>query len=595
MATLLWKENKMKKTLILLVVVLAGCASKNIRNLDADSQEKDLSPGCLAIKKFFSEDLSSFQDRMDQASADYQIEQWKVEANEPGASPEKMGNLFEAYQKVAYDKDILKKTVALAKSSTGVEAQCVWRRRLERAKQILETSILTQEAVIKKEKENQDQQDALSNKSNAFRIEVPGEPEPISRALLSKRIGSTEDRAQRESLFKKYNASRAEAWLKWGFRDLIKSRNAEARQAGFKNYYDYRFFRNQLNLKNYLANVKEVRTKLAPQIRKILKAMGKRYGINKVEAWDIRYLREKSASGEVNALFKDFPETEVMKVASDFYSSLGIDVVSYDFKMDLYPRPGKNTHAFAMGVVAPHVNEQGEVLASPKPDIRFLANLKKPVQWDDISTIIHELGHAIHFGEIRQPVAAFRGFGSVETEAIAMTLERMADSSEFLEDTLPKYTGVNSDALKPILSNQERSTRIEQAFVLLRQVLFSEFERAIYLNPDQDYGKLWATIFQDYWGVSLKPEYADWDVDHFVMAPVYVQNYAIGILMVQQFYESIVKEFGTAYRSKAIGDKLKAKYFGPGLEFDYLTLTKDFTGSPLTAKAALKLLEGISE
>jgi oligoendopeptidase F len=212
---------------------------------------------------------------MDQASADYQIEQWKVEANEPGASPEKMGSLFEAYQKVAYDKEILKKTVALAKSSTGVEAQCIWKRRLERAKQLLETSILTQEAVIKKEKENQDQQDALSNKSNAFRIEVPGEPEPISRALLSKRIGSTEDRAQRESLFKKYNASRAEAWLKWGFRDLIKSRNAEARQAGFKNYYDYRFFRNQLNLKNYLANVKEVRTKLAPQIRKNTQSHGK--------------------------------------------------------------------------------------------------------------------------------------------------------------------------------------------------------------------------------------------------------------------------------------------------------------------------------
>jgi len=585
----------MKKICFLSLVVLSGCVSTNVRNLDAASQEKNLSKECLGIKKFFSEELSAFQDRMDQASAEYQNEQWKVEANDPGASAEKMGSLFEAYQKVAYDKEILKKTLDLAKASAGVEAQCVWKKRLERAKQLLETSILTQDEVIKKEKENQDAQDALSNKSNAFRIEVPGEAEPISRALLSKRIGSTEDRSQRETLFKKFNSSRAEAWLKWGFRDLIKSRNAEARLAGFKNYYDYRFFRNQLDLKNYLQSVKEVRTKLAPQIRKILKAMGKRYGISKVEAWDIRYLREKSASGEVNALFKDFPETEVMKVASDFYTSLGIDVASYDFKMDLYPRPGKNTHAFAMGVVAPHVDENGEVLASPKPDIRFLANLKKPVQWDDISTVIHELGHAIHFGEIRQPIAIFRGFGSVETEAIAMTLERMADSSEFLEDILPKYTAVSTDGLKPILSNQERSTRIEQAFVLLRQVLFSEFERAIYLNPDQDYGKLWATIFKEYWGVSLKPEQADWDVDHFVMAPVYVQNYAIGILMVQQFYESILKDFGTAYRTKAIGDKLKAKYFGPGLEFDYLTLTKDFTGSALTAKAALKLLEGINE
>lgn len=585
----------MKRFILFFVVFLTGCVSQNPRNLDAAPEDKNLSQGCLAIKKFFNEELAAFQNRIDRASAEYQNEQWKVEANEPGASAQKMGTLFEAYQKVAYDKDVLKKTLELAKNSMSVEAQCAWKKRLERAKQLLETSILTKEAVIKKEKENQDKQDALSNQSNAFRIQVPGESDPISKALLSKRIGSMDDRAQRESLFKQFNAARAEAWLKWGFRDLIKSRNAEARLAGFKNYYDYRFFRNQLDLKNYLANVKEVRTKLAPQIRKILAAMGKQAGITKIEPWDIRYLREKSASGEVNALFKDFPETEVMKVATDFYSSLGIDVASYQFRMDLYPRPGKNTHAFAMGVVAPHVSEQGELLPVPKPDIRFLANLKKPVQWDDISTIIHELGHAIHFGEIRQPVAVFRGFGSVETEAIAMTLERMADSSEFLEDALPKYTAVGSEALKPILSKQERATRIEQAFVLLRQVLFSEFERAVYLNPNQDYGKLWASIFKEYWGVSIKPEQADWDVDHFVMAPVYVQNYAIGILMVQQFYESILKEFGTAYRSKAIGDKLRAKYFGPGLEFDYLTLTQNFTGSPLTAKAALRLLEGISE
>jgi len=585
----------MNRALLLSLVFLAGCVSQNPRNLDTAVQEKNSSQACLSIKTFFNDELSAFQDRMDAASAEYQEEQWKVEANEPGASTQKMGDLFEAYQKVAYDKAILNKTLELVKNSKNVETDCKWKRRLGRAKQLLETSILTDEAVIQKEKENQQKQDTLSNQSNGFRVEVPGESEPVSKALLSKKIGSTEDRSQRESLFKQFNSARADAWLKWGFRDLIKSRNAEAKAAGFKSYYDYRFFRNQLDLKNYLKNIKEIRTKLAPKIQKILKAMGKRYGINKVEPWDIRYLREKSASGEVNALFKDFPETEVMKVASDFYSSLGTDVASYQFKMDLYPRPGKNTHAFAMGVVAPHVNEQGEVLSTPKPDIRFLANLRKPVQWDDISTIIHELGHAIHFGEIRQSVAAFRGFGSVETEAIAMTLERMADSSEFLEDALPKYTSVSLEALKPVLSKQERATRIEQAFVLLRQVLFSEFERAIYLNPDQDFGKLWSAIFKDYWGVTLKPEHADWDVDHFVMAPVYVQNYAIGILMVQQFYDSILKEFGTAYRSKAIGDKLKAKYFAPGLEFDYLTLTQDFTGQPLTAKAALKLLEGINE
>jgi len=585
--------NRMVWTLSL---VLVGCVGQAPRNVDADLNSRvALSADCAKIKKFFDEDLTQFQNRIDRASAEYQEEQWKVEAAEPGNSPDKMGSLFEAYQKVAYDVPLLQKVLELAKASEKVpEKNCLWKSRLARAKQIAETSILTEEKVIRKEKENQDKQDALSNQSNAFRITIPGEPEPISRALLSKRIGSTEDRSQRETLFKEYNGSRAQAWLKWGFKELVKSRNEEARLAGFKNYYDYRFFRNQLDLKNYLQNVRQVRLKLAPKIRKIIKALAKQHGISKVEPWDLRYLREKSSSGEVNTLFKEFPETEVMKVANDFYSSLGIDIHSYGFKMDLYPRPGKNTHAFAMGVVAPQVNEQGDLLPIPKPDIRFLANLKRPVQWDDISTIIHELGHAVHFGEIRQPVAVFRGFGSVETEAVAMTLERMADSRECLEDVLPKYTAVSVDSLKPILEKQERSIRIEQAFVLLRQVLFSEFERAIYLNPDQDFSKLWAQISRAYWGVQLKPEHADWDVDHFVMAPIYVQNYAIGILMVEQLYRSILKDFGTAYRSKKIGDKFKSEIFSPGLEFDYLKLTEKFTGKPLTAEAALKLLESVN-
>ncbi|NBX83565.1 hypothetical protein EBQ90_10870 [bacterium] len=578
---------------LLLLGFLTACAGQKIQQRDVAAPDKHQSPQCQAIQGFFNETLNAFQERLDLASADYQREQWKVEANEPGASTQKMSGLFEAYQKVAYDQSVLEKTLNLVKQSAQVESSCVWKQRLVRVQQLLETSILTRDSVVKKEKENQEKQDLLSNKSNAFRIQLPGEPEPVSRALLSKKIGSTEDRSVREKLFKQFNAARAKAWLEYGFRELVKSRNEEARLAGFKNFYEYRFFRNQLDLKNYLNNVQLIKAQLAPKIRKVLRKLADAQGIKKIEAWDLRYLREKSASGDVNELFKEFPESEVMKVASDFYSSLGIDVASYGFQMDLYPRPGKNTHAFAMGIVAPQVAEDGTVKSMPKPDIRFLANLKKPVQWDDISTIIHELGHAIHFGEIRQPISVFRGFGSVETEAIAMTLERMADSQEFLEDILPKYTAVSADHLKPLLEKQEKTVRIEQAFVLLRQVLFSEFERAIYLNPNQDFFQLWAKIFQEYWGIPLQPIYADWDVDHFVMAPVYVQNYAIGILMVQQIFESLMKDFGTAYRSKAIGDKFRSQYFGPGMEFDYLKLTEKFTGRPLTAQSALKLLEGL--
>ena len=278
-------------------------------------------------------------------------------------------------------------------------------------------------------------------------------------------------------------------------------------------------------------------------------------------------------------------------MARRFYAGLGFNIDDYHFLMDLYPRPGKNTHAFAMSIVLPHVSTEGQVLPTPKPDIRFLANMKQPVQWSDISTVIHELGHAVHAGEVRQPIGLFRGIGSVETEAIAMTMERMANSIEFQGAMLPEFTGVSVETLNPVLKKQGRAARIDQAFALLRQVFFSDIEYEMYKNPDADFAALWSKMHKEYWGVDVAPGEADWDVEHFLMAPVYVQNYAIGILMVEQLYGSMLSEFHTSYHSKDLGAKLRKVYFVPGEELDYLGLTQAFTGQPLTAKAALKLLD----
>jgi hypothetical protein len=575
---------------ILISLALLSCSTTGERRTSALST---LPIGtCEAIEGFFKQDLERYQASVDEASKEYQEEQWRVETADPKASPEKMSKLFEVLQRKTYDRVILASTLALAEASKELSVEsCPMKRNLLRAKKLLETAILTSDAVARKEKENQDKQDALQSKSNAYRITVPGEKEPISKALLSKKIGSTPVRADREKLFKEFGAGRAVKWIEWGFKDLVKARNEEGKLAGFENYYEYKFFRSGLDLKNYRERVREVKTKLAPKVRRVLSQMGRTEKISQVEAWDIRYLREKNSSGEINDLLKDLSENSVLDVAKRFWSALGIDVDSYHFTMDLYPRDGKNTHAFAMGVVPPHVNEKGEVLPEPKPDIRFLANLKKPVKWDDISTVIHELGHAIHYGEIRQPLAIFRGFGSVETEAIAMTVERMAESNEFFEKELPGFTGATLEKLKPILKKQEKVSRTEQAFVLLRQVFFSDFEYELYRNPDQDLGALWARLHKEYWGVGIDSKIADWDVDHFVMAPVYVENYAIGILMVEQLYASILKDFKTSYQSLALGNKLKKVYFAPGYEFDYLEYTQRFSGKPLTATAALKLID----
>lgn len=579
-------------------LALAGCVSGQAPR-DTAAKEiaavKAASPAprdCQGLETFFHAELDAYQDAVDKAGAAYQDEQWKVETADPAASLTKMSQRFEAFQKITYDRDIALRVRAAEEATRGVPSKsCAFRDKIQRARALLEAQILTDPDVIKKEKDNQDRQDALITKSNAFRLKVPGEAEPVSKALYQKKLGSIENRAEREKLYREFQSARAKKWIEWGFRDLLKARNEEGRAAGFRNYYDYRFFRNQLDLPNYRAMVREIKEKLAPKVRAFLKSLGEKSGIQKVEGWDIRYLRDKHASGLIDGFLAPLPESAPLEFARRFYTALGFDIDRYGFKMDLYPREGKNTHAFAMSVMFPRVDREKRLLKEPKMDIRFLANLKKPVKWNDASTVIHELAHAIHAAEVRQPLGIFRGTDAVSTEAIAMTVERMANSREFLAAALHEVARVPPEKLLEPLHDKMKAARAEQAFTLLRQVFFSDFEYEMYANPDADLAALWSSMHEDYWGIPIAPEEADWDVEHFVMAPVYVQNYAIGILMVEQLYESIQREFRTSYRSKRLGDKLRTRYFAPGQELDYLQLTEGFTGKPLTAHAALKLLD----
>jgi hypothetical protein len=61
--------------------------------------------------------------------------------------------------------------------------------------------------------------------------------------------------------------------------------------------------------------------------------------------------------------------------------------------------------------------------------------------------------------------------------------------------------------------------------------------------------------------------------------------------MVEQLYASMLHDFHTSFRSKALGTKLSNDYFAPGQELDYLALTQRFTGKPLGIEAALSLID----
>ena len=555
--------------------VLAGCASS------VPPAER----ACARAREFLSGRLDLYQDAVDRVARDYQIEQWKSETGDPAASPEKQQALFAGLQDAAYRPEVLREA---RETLAAAPPECGQRSELERAVRLLEMSILEDPAVVAKERENQRVQDDLTRKSNAFRLQVEGEAEPISQALYGKKLASLADRRARETLFRAHGGARGRAWLEWGFRGLIESRNAEAKLAGFPTYYEYRFSRSGLDLVSYRRAVEMLRTGFAPKVRALFAKLGQRAGIASVAPWDLRYLREKYAGGTLTPLLAGASEKFPLELAASYYARLGHSIERYGFSMDLFPRPGKNTHAFAMGVWMPRVDASGKAVP-PAPDIRLLANLRKPVTWSDVSTVIHEMGHAVHMAEVRQSLGIFRGVGSVETEAIAMAFERLSGEPAFVIPALASTSGGAMRVGRAAALNQ-RAMRWEQSISLLRQAFFSDFEWSLYHQAGADPRELWARLHESWWGIKVPPALADWDIDHFMTAPVYVQNYALGILIVEQIRSVVALDLGRGEGWRAIGDRIRREYLEPGLRYDYLELTRRLTGTALSPESAMRLL-----
>src|SRR4051812_12571093 len=145
----------MKRILVIICPLLVlSCSSTKTR----ESSSLSTLPlnTCEAIGSLFDNELTHYEDIVDAANRDYQDEQWKVETADPKASPEKMSKLFEVVQEKSYDKKLLEQVLNIAKATEPLSVDaCPIKEKLLRAKELLETSILTNDAVIKMEKENQ--------------------------------------------------------------------------------------------------------------------------------------------------------------------------------------------------------------------------------------------------------------------------------------------------------------------------------------------------------------------------------------------------------------------------------------------------------
>jgi peptidyl-dipeptidase A len=279
-----------------------------------------------------------------------------------------------------------------------------------------------------------------------------------------------------------------------------------------------------------------------------------------------RFFQTPPQLGEVS-IDRYFEGKDPKELALLTYDGLGLEVRDILLRSDLYARPGKNQHAFCIDM-----DREG--------DVRTLNNLESNHRWT--TTLLHELGHAIYdkYIDHQIPWLLRKPPHSLSTEAIAIMMGSLSSDRQWLTSVLQVPTE-DADQLAMDSLKQERA----RGLVFTRWCLvMTNFERSLYGNPDGDLNNVWWDLVQQY-QLLQKPDdrdKPDWASKyHIPLAPVYYQNYELGLLVSSQFRNYLEQDFGGIVGQQAVGEWLVNRAFRTGALEDWSKHVETVTGEPL--------------
>ena len=366
-------------------------------------------------------------------------------------------------------------------------------------------------------------------------------------------------------------------------RETVRLRNELARKLGFGDFYEMSLATQEID-EAELLRVFDDLDRLTREPFAALKAdidaqRAAHFGIDirDIKPWHMGdiFFQEAPPMGGAD-LDEVYANQDLQDLTRKYYRGLGLEVDAILARSDLYEKPGKSSHAFAVDI-----DREG--------DQRVLCNLKPNLRWAD--TLIHELGHAVYDQYISRdlPFILRTPAHSITTEGYAMMMGAMAKNPEFLTEIV----GLSSDNAAKYVDAARASLRAEKLIFSRWAQVMVRFEHAMYNNPEQNLSKLWWDLKREYQLTAppddlTLPGYAA--KIHVVTVPVYYHSYMLGDLFAAQVHHKIatgvvksrdVRE--TAYAgSEAAGTFMRERIFNPGNRYDWRTLTEKITGEPIS-------------
>jgi peptidyl-dipeptidase A len=406
-----------------------------------------------------------------------------------------------------------------------------------------------------------------------FRAQI--DDETLSNNDLAKILAKSDDSQKVEKAWKAYKQIGLE--VADTIRELAQIRNQVAQKQGYRDYFQKSLVLNEIDetqLIGLFSELEKVTSKPYEQLKaEIDQIRAKQFGIEEDELCPWHYGDPFfQTPPEIYELDMDdyFAEKNPTVLATITYDGIGIDVRDILERSDLYPRQGKDQHAFSLDL-----DREG--------DIRTLNNLEPNLHWN--TTLLHELGHAIYNKYINPdlPWLLRMPSHSLTTEAVAILMGSLTSDMEWLSQILV-VPEMEANQIAQIAAAQERAGRL----IFTRWCLvMTNFERAFYANPEQDLNSLWWNLVKRFQFLQrpqghMTPDWAS--KYHIALFPVYYQNYELGYLVTAQLRNSLQQNIGGLIGRKQAGEWLVERVLHQGAIEDWARHIESATGETLNTK-----------
>ena len=360
-------------------------------------------------------------------------------------------------------------------------------------------------------------------------------------------------------------------------RALARLRNEAARTLGHRDWFALSLSTDELDEQKLIDTLGEADRVTAEPFARWKNALDEslavRFGcaVSELCPWHYAdpFFQEAPPDGAVD-LDPLFDGQDVVALSHRTFAGMGFEVDAILARSDLYPRDGKNQHAFCIDI-------------DRRGDVRILGNTVST--HDAAETMLHELGHGVYDVGFRDGLPwLLRSTHLVATEASALLHGALSWRGEWLEGVL----GLRPSEVTELAPRLE-AARAAALLVFTRWVLvMNAFERALYADPESDLDTLWWELVSRYQGVEPPAgrRAPDWAAKiHIAAAPVYYHTYLYGAIVGLQLTAALENAVGGIVDRPEAGALLREKLFAPGQSIRWDRLVEQASGAPLSVAA----------